>query len=163
MKTDIARCLGLCLALAITISPVLVGFAGPKSAAKKEAKTQYFKGKVVPLADLLKKSGVKLDPEASPHWLALVTADGKVYPLIKDDGSRIFFNDPKVLNRPMRITGKLFKDSRLLQVLTVHSYVKGKLHDIYYWCDICAIRRSHKQICDCCGGPMELREVPVEK
>ena len=68
---------------------VLAGTAQP-AANKGQAKAHYFKGKVVPLADLLKKSGARLDPEASPHWLALVTENGKVYPLIKEDASRIF-------------------------------------------------------------------------
>jgi hypothetical protein len=43
----------------------------------------------------------------------------------------------------------------------VHSYKDGKLHDVYYWCDICSIRGSELHACDCCGGPMELREVPA--
>ena len=41
---------------------------------------------------------------------------------------------------------------------TFHGLVKGELHDIYYWCDICSIRRAEKNLCECCGAPMELRE-----
>jgi hypothetical protein len=160
MKAVVRRRLGLGLALSLGLVPILLAGGGGKPAP---VKSQYFTGKVVPMADMLKKFGSNLDPDAAPHWKALVAEDGKVYPLIKDDGARIFFNDPKVLNRPMRITGRLFQDTRLLQVLSVHSIHKGKLHDIYYWCDICAIRRNQKQICDCCGGPMELHEVPLKK
>ncbi len=159
MKAPVRRRLALCLALGLALGPVLFGPAG----AAPEAKTRQFKGKVVPLAGLLDKFGSKLDPAAAPHWYALVTDDGKTYPLIRDDGSRMFFNDPKLLNRPMRLTGRLFQDTHLLQVLAVHSYLKGKLHEVYYWCDICSIRRNQKQICECCGGPMELREVPVKE
>jgi hypothetical protein len=127
-------------------------------------KREYFKGKVVPLADLLEKIGSKLDAEAAPHWLALVTDDGKTYPLIKDGTSRMFFSDPKLLNRPIRVGGRLFQDTHLLQVLEVNSIVKGKLHEVYYWCEICSIRRNEKlKQCECCGGPMELMEVPLEK
>ena len=67
--------------------------------------------------------------------MALVTEDGKIYPLIKDDGSKMFFTDAKVRNRPMRLTARLFANTQLLQVVNVHSYKDGKLHDIYYWCD----------------------------
>jgi hypothetical protein len=95
--------------------------------------------------------------------LALVTDDAKIYPLIKDDGSRMFFKDARLLNRPMRLTGRLFPDTHLLQVLEVHSLRQGQLHELYYWCDVCAIRRNEKNACECCGGPMELREVPVGK
>jgi hypothetical protein len=159
MNTLLFRRLGLCAALAVGMAPLLAALAGAADAGKN----QDFKGKIVPLAKLLDKFGSKLDPDASPHWLALVTDDGKVYPLIKDDGSRLFFNDAKLLDRPMVLTGRLFKDTHLLQVLSVHSIIKGKLHEVFYWCDICSIRRGQKQICECCGGPMELREVPVEK
>jgi hypothetical protein len=134
------------------------------AAGPVEIKTEYFKGKVVPLAGLLGRIGSKLDADAAPYWLALVTDDGKVYPLVKDAGARLFFNDASVLNRPMRVSGRLFQDTHLLQVISVNSYIKGELHDIYYWCDVCSIRRTEKQArCECCGGPMELREVPLRK
>lgn len=127
------------------------------------AKTEFFTGKVVPLAGLLEKIGSKLDADAAPHWLALVTDDAKIYPLIKDDGSRMFFKDEQLLRRPMRLTGRLFQGTHLLQVLEAHSLRQGELHEVYYWCDICTIKRFEKKICDCCGGPMELREVRVQK
>lgn len=159
----------LCLALLFALTPLLFSQAqtGKKdSGAKTNLKTgklQQFKGKVVPLADLLKKIGSQLDPAAAPHWLALVTDDGKIYPLIRDAGSKMFYTDPTVRNRPMRLTGRLFADTHLLQVLDVRSFKNGQLCDIYYWCDICAIRRNAGGVCDCCGGPLELREVPLKK
>jgi hypothetical protein len=153
------RRLGLIAALALGLAPVAFALAGAAPAAK----TEHYQGKVVPLAGLVDKFGTRLDADAAPHWLALVGDDGKVYPLIKDDVSRMFYKDPRLLNRPMRLTGRLLPGSQLLQVLRVHSYVKGELCEVYYWCDICAIKRFEKKACDCCGGPMELREVPVKK
>jgi hypothetical protein len=148
------------VACAFALSPLLLVTAAEKGAVK----TELYKGKVVPLAKVLEKEGVRLDQDAAALLLALVTDDGKVYPLIKDDGSRAFFKDPRLLDRPMRLTGRLLPNSQLLQVLLIHSYIKGELHEVYYWCDICGIRRNEKlDLCDCCGGPMELREVPVKK
>jgi hypothetical protein len=153
----------LVLALVIGCSPFLVTTSVSPGAAPPQAKLEYFKGKVVPMAGLLEKFGARLDADAVPNWLALVTDDGKTYPLIKDDGSRMFFVDPKLLNRPMRLGGRLFQDTHLLQVISVNSFVNGELHEVYYWCDVCSIRRSEKfKRCDCCGGPMELREEPVK-
>lgn len=143
--------LGLCLAPLLT--PVLL--------AQLPAARKAFTGKVVPLAGVVEKAGIRLDPEASPHWLALVTDDGKTYPLIRDSGSQMFYKDPVLLNRPMQITGQLFRDTALLQVLDVRSVKNGKLHEVYYWCAICAIRRNYKMMCECCGGPMELTEALV--
>jgi hypothetical protein len=154
-----SRRLSVILACAIGLVPLLAGAADPKPLA---AKTEYYKGKVVPLADLVAQSGSRLDADAAPHWLALAGEDGKVYPLVKDSGSRMFFKDPALLNRPMRLTGRLLPGCQLLRVTAVHSYIKGELHDVYYWCDICSIRRGEKNVCECCGGPMELHFEPVK-
>jgi hypothetical protein len=152
------------VSLVIVALAILSIFSVLTKSAEPESKTTTLEGKVVPLAGILEKFGSKLDPEAAPQWLALVTNDGKVYPLIKDDGSRLFFADSHLQNRTMRVSGRLFQDTHLLQVLSVNSVKNGQLHEIYYWCDICSIRRNELlKKCDCCGGPMELREEPVKK
>jgi hypothetical protein len=151
--------LTIIIALAGAVLPALLVIAQESPADKN---LQFFKGKVVPLAELLAKQGAKLDADAAPAWLALVSDDNKIYPLVKDAGSRMFFKDAKLLNRPMRLTGKLIPGSQLLQVINVHSIVGGKLHDVYYWCDICTIRGYEAGICDCCGDPMVFRETPVK-
>jgi hypothetical protein len=149
------------LAVALALSAAMVPFLATM-AGNAKSKNEEFKGKVVPLADILNKAGAKLDADAAPHWLALVTDDGKIYPLIKDTGSRMFYKDKRLLNRPMRLTGRLVPGSQLLQVINVHSYKDGKLHEVYYWCDICTIKAYENVICECCGAPMDLKEVPVK-
>ena len=151
------RRLALLGVLAASALPVLLARGG----AQTPFKTHHYKGKVVPLAALLQKQGVKLDQDAAPSWLALVADDGKIYPLVKDDGGRMFFKDARLQGRPMRLTGRLVPGSELLQVVNVHSYKDGKLHDVYYWCDICSIRRQEAGICECCGAPMVLKEEPL--
>jgi hypothetical protein len=155
LEAVMSRRFALCVAILLGISTL---FAGPDA-----PKNRDYTGKVVPLATLLAKQKIKLDSDAAAQWLALQCDDGKIYPLIKDDGGRMFFKDERLLNRPMRLTARLVPETNFLQVTTVHSLVKGELHDLYYWCDICSIRRNEKQICDCCGGPMELKEEPVKK
>jgi hypothetical protein len=157
MKTTLSRRAALVAALALALSPALCALGGAAG------KARYFQGKVVPLAKLLEKKGVQLDKDAAPLWLALAGDDGKVYPLIKDAGSRMFFKDAKMLDRTVRLTGQLLADSQLLQVVNIHTVKQGELFDVFYWCDICAIRESELVACGCCGGPMELREVPVKK
>jgi hypothetical protein len=147
--------LGLCVALLVGLGASLGGQAGGKN--------EYFKGKVVPLARALEKAGIKVDPDAAALELALLGEDGKVYPLVKDAGSRMFYLDNSVRDRPMRLTGRLVADGKLLQVVNVHSYKDGRLCDIYYWCEICSIRSSELSRCDCCGGPTELCEEPIKK
>jgi hypothetical protein len=133
------------------------------AAPEKLPKPETYTGKVKPLAELVAQIGSKLDADAAPHWLALVTDDGKIYPLIKDTGGRMFFVDKRLLNRPMRITGRLLPGTQLMQVLEVQTLIKGVPHEIYYWCDICTIRRNEKMFCECCGAMMDLKEVPLKK
>src|SRR5262245_66370027 len=89
------------IALLVALGPwILAGFVTGEEPAKKP---KEFAGKVVPLADGLDKAGVKLDKDAAPYWLVLACDDGHYYPLVKDPGSRMFFKDKYLLNRPMRI------------------------------------------------------------
>jgi hypothetical protein len=145
---------GIAAAAMLALLPILLAPAA-------EPKLETFTGKVLPLKSVLEKSGIKLDKDA--NWFALLTEDGKIYPLIKDDGARMFFKDERLLDRPMRLTGKLVPGTHMLQVLQVHSLRKGELYEVYYWCDICAIKRFEKKDCDCCGALMELRETAVKK
>ncbi len=151
--------------LGVALGVVLALHAGQtapdESRKTPDAKAETLTGRVVSLAELLKKSGIELDAEAAPHWLALVADGGAIYPLIKDAGSRPFYRDPRLLNRPMRIQGRLVPGSQLLQVLQIRSLKEGKPHEVFYWCDVCSIKRaSLENVCECCGGPMELRETP---
>ena len=130
---------------------------------KPAAKNQVFKGLVVPLDKLLAREDIKLDRDAAPAWLCVQAEDRKVYPLVKDAGGRMFFKDTRLLNRPMRLTGRLVVRGSLLQVVAVQSYIKGRLCDVYYWCDICSIRSYEHGPCDCCGGTTELRETPAKE
>jgi hypothetical protein len=153
------------------IRRVLVLFAGgaclipllAADAKKPEMPVIELKGKVMPLAEIVAKTGSKLDADADPTSLVLVGDDGKVYTLIKDGGARLFFKDKALLNRPMKLTGRLLPGSQILEVSSVNSIVKGELCEVYYWCDICSIKRGEKMICECCGGPMVLREEPIKK
>jgi len=150
----------LLFALFIASTPLLLA---PFVRSAPEQTPQEFAGKVVPLSEQLEKLGAKLDKDAAPYWLALAAEDGKTYPLIKDAGSRMFFKDPKMLKRQVQLTGRVVGNVKMLQVLSVRTVVNGKLHEPYYWCDLCKIKRFEPGPCDCCNAPLEFREEPVAK
>ena len=147
--------IALVMTFAVALVPMYGALPGEKKAPEKN---EYYKGKVVSLADLLKKENTKIDDDVP--MLVLQAEDGKLYPLVKDAGSRMFFKDAKLLNRPMRLTARKLPNSEFLQVISVKSYVKGKLHEPYYWCDICTIKRYEGGACDCCGMPLDFHEDP---
>ncbi len=75
----------------------------------------------------------------------------------------MFFRTSQLLNRPMKIPGRLFGETKMLQVFSVRRMVGGKLHEPYYWCDVCKIKRFEPRDCECCGAAMEFREDPIQK
>ncbi len=153
----------LVVACAAGLSPLWAAEVGPTRQRGMPAKLTDFEGKVVPLADVVAAAGGKLDADAAPFSLALVTEDGTMHVLVKDAGARLFFKDRALLNRPMRLTGRLLPGSQVLQATAVRSLVKGEPCEVFYWCEVCSIRRGEKMVCECCGGPMVLREEPVQK
>ena len=148
---------GIVIAVGVGLVPFLL------SPAQTDKKTEVYSGKVVPFNSILDKENATIDKDAAPFWLALVTDDGKTYPLIKDGGSRLFFTDPMMLNRPVKLTARLVADGKLLQVFQIRTVKEGKLYEPFYWCDICVIKRFAKHDCECCGAPMEFREELVKE
>src|SRR4051794_9283926 len=61
-------------AVALMLSPLLAVRSDEPMAMRE------FRGKVMPIAEVLAKQGIKLDADAGPTSLALVTEDGKAYP-----------------------------------------------------------------------------------
>src|ERR1043166_9560337 len=105
-----------------TVIGLLVAAVTTGGADTPTPKAQDFRGKVQPLSAVLDKYGVKMDADAAAQSMALVGDDGKIYPLIKDDATRMFFKDPALLNRPMQLRARLL-DGNYLHVLEVHSIV----------------------------------------
>lgn len=151
-------------AIQLIIACVCVaGLSQPPSLRADQLKEPVvLRGKVVPLEKILQEVGSRLDRDAAPYWLGLVTAEGKIYPIIKDDGARRFWKDDRLLNRELEITARTVKNTSLLQVVSVRGIKDGKLTELFYWCDICAIKRFELNDCECCGGPMILKEIPVD-
>jgi hypothetical protein len=137
----------------LILSPIPAPTAEPGEAAT-------FDGRVVPLADALKKLGAK--PDADTAGVALVTADGTVYTLVKDEASRLLFLDRQLHNRNVRLTARVLPGTQTLAVAKVQTLVSGKLFDVDYWCENCQLAAKEPGKCKCCGGDTVLRELPAK-
>ena len=93
--------------------------------------------------------------------LVLLADDGRVYPLLPTETARFFYQDEQMQRRPMELGVRLDDRSQTIDLIDVHSVKDGRLNEIYYWCEICAIKRYQKKTCECCQGPVEVREHPV--
>src|SRR5262249_24070654 len=150
--------------LLVSALPLL---ATPKLLWADEATTkeQTWEGKVSPLAALLAAEKVEFEEEIKHQSLAFKTAKGQVYPLIRNGGSLALFRDTALRDRATRIAGQLVFGC-LLNVRQFFMMKDGKAHLVHYWCEVCAIKRlvlDKAGVCECCGGKMERKEVPVDQ
>lgn len=144
-----------------SVLPALLALILPAAAlAADPPKAVAFDGKVQPLAAALKKLGAK--PDADTDGVALVTAGGEVYTLVKDDTSRKLFLDPDLHDRDVRLTAVKLPGTQTLQVRTVQTVKDGKAFDVDYWCDQCQLAATQPGKCVCCGSPVVLREQPAK-
>lgn len=121
-----------------------------------------FRGKVVSYAAALEDQlGIALVEPTGSDLFALVTDEGNILPLLPTESAQLFSADSRIRDRPMEITARVYDKTPGLHVIEVHSIKAGKLNEIYYWCEICSIKMYRLKDCDCCQGPIELREHPV--
>jgi len=104
----------------------------------RPARTERFEARWVPLADLVAEAGSRLDPDAAPYcW----PAHGNCSVPWSRTAGPACSSRTALLNRPMA-PDRPFCCGRVgvLPVTAAAHLVKGRPHDLYYWCDICSIR-----------------------
>ena len=121
------------------------------------------RGKVVWTAEALQRlHQIEADPDAA-HWsVSLETADGQLHPIVKDSRGRAFLLDPRLRGRDMELYVRRYSGSPLVQVIRIYTFKEGRRYELDYWCDICAIAMYELKECECCQGPIRIRERLVE-
>ena len=88
---------------------------------------------------------------------ALLDETGRLYRFRLDDPKVSMFDDPRVRTRELQITGRLDPSDRL-EIIRVKSIVDGRLHFVYYRCEVCHITAYAFGPCWCCQDEFEFRE-----
>ena len=91
---------------------------------------------------------------------ALLDETGRLYRFLPDDPKVTMFDDPRVRRRELQITGRLNPPDRL-EIIRVKSVVDGRLHHVYYRCEVCHITAYAYGPCWCCQDEFEFRETPA--
>jgi hypothetical protein len=129
-----------------------------------DAKTESLHGRVVWLAEaMMRLHGVESDADAAQANVALETRNGELIPIVKDARGRAFFLDARWRNREMELLVKRYSGSPQAKVIRIRTLKNGKKYDLDYWCDICAIPMFELKECECCQGPIRIRERLVEE
>jgi len=119
---------------------------------------ESLRGRIVWLGEALKRRGVEVDPDAMRSSIALETSDGGLVPIVKDARGRGFHLDPRLHRYDYELTVRRVPRSPMVQVVRVSTWHDGKRYELDYWCDICAIPMVELKECECCQGPIRLRE-----
>lgn len=80
--------------------------------------------------------GFRLEGKPFDKAQGKLPQDGlRYYTVLRTRGSEALFLDPKFKERELRLAGRVFPGSGVLEVQKYQWYKEGKLFDVYYWCD----------------------------
>jgi hypothetical protein len=147
----VRRCSGAFSTSIIVLGCLLLANATPTHAAEE------LRGRIVCVAENNEQ------PKANhEHVLGFKAADGKAYKLTKTRFSEALFVDKRLHEKELLLKGNLSDDAKSFDALTIRSIKNGVVHDLYYYCEICAIESVSPDICGCCRMPVELVEKPLK-
>ena len=124
------------------------------------AKEIQIQGRVVCLAEAMHNLYRADLPANHAHLYGFETTEGVFYTLLRTDLSEALFADERLHQKTLIITGRTFPKTHLLEAIRLQSLHDGVVHDLYYYCDTCAIRAAAPGDCVCCQAPLELVEKP---
>src|SRR5262245_33187020 len=160
-KAGLGVMLGALLAAALVpLHRHFADAAEPKSA--EPAQTVEVRGRVVCLAEEMHRLYEVELPANHSHLYGFKTAEGKYYTLLRTKYSEALFVDEQVQKKELILKGRTFSGTQLLEVSRMRSVKNGVVQDLFYYCTICAIEMVSPGKCDCCQGPVELVEKPID-
>lgn len=120
------------------------------------------KGRVVCLHEAMNEEFGMNMPTDHEHVYGIKTEDGKFYLTLKNNLSAAVFDDERVRDRELILSAWLFPKSNIIDIVSMKSVKDGVIHDLYYYCVICAIRTAVPGPCMCCQDDVEFVEKPLE-
>lgn len=147
--------------LTLVWASALVG-ATAEEVEHRESRQTILRGQVVDIyAELRERHALDLLPNTDPLY-GFRTEDGGLFTLLKTRRSAALFMDPRLHGRTLILKGREFPGSRCFEATFIQSVIDGVVNDLYYYCDVCAIKSLTPEICDCCREPVRLVEEPRE-
>ena len=120
------------------------------------------KGRVVCLHEAMNREFGMNIPTGHEHVYGIKTDDGKFYLTLKNNLSAAVYDDDRVRSRELILSAWLFPNSNIIDIVSMKSVKDGVIHDLYYYCVICAIRTAAPGPCMCCQDDVEFVETPLD-
>lgn len=138
------------------------GAAAPGAGKGAGAGEVKLRGRIVCLPEALHELYHTDLPTDHQHVYSLKTADGTFYGLLRTKLSEALFVDEQVRKKELILTGRVFPKTQVFEMTEIKSVRNGVVCDLYYYCDICAIKTLAPGPCMCCQGPVKLVEKPLK-
>lgn len=117
--------------------------------------------------DLASAADIEIVGEVAPPvgaepGLVLNTDSGRAFHLVSNRMSLALFVDTNLHHRALRLKGRVSEGqpARFEVTGNLRAIRNGKTVELYYYCDICAIKGSDPGPCVCCREPVRLVEAP---
>lgn len=119
------------------------------------------RGRVVCLPEEMRRRYDIELPTRHIHQWALQTTNGACFLVLPGRHAQAILEDERVRSRELELRVRLLPGAQAIEVLNVRSVRHGVVHDLYYYCDVCAIQSVSPDVCSCCQAPVELVEKPL--
>ena len=150
----------------LTVALIGIAMAADKSEVVKpgDAKNKTalkevdLRGKIVCLPEFMHELyGIDL-PTNHEHIWGFKPTDGTFYTLLRTKLSEALFVDEQVRKKELILKGHVLPKTQIFEMTDMKSVRNGVVCDLYYYCDICAIKTLSPGPCMCCQGPVKLVE-----
>ena len=135
--------------------------AGAVESTAAESQVEL-RGRVVCLAEEMNQLHKADLPSRHEHLYGFKTNEGKYYTLLRTRFSEALFADNRFRERQLLLQGRIFPQTQIFEPTTLRSVRNGVVYDIFYYCTICDIEAVAPGVCECCQGPTELVEKPLQ-
>lgn len=136
--------------------------AAPAKAGEAVAiESVQLRGQVVCLPEEMHRLHQTRLPTNHEHIYGFRTTNGVYYTLLRTGLSEALFADKRLLEKELLLSGKVLPRTQIFDVTVMKSVRNGVVCDLYYYCDICAIKTVVPGPCMCCREPVELVEKPL--
>jgi hypothetical protein len=100
------------------------------------------------------------DCPGAHHFGIVLKGNSKLQPFSPADVMTEMFKDERVRQMDLRVSAKQSVQGGL-ELTQIRAIKEGRLHDIYYFCEVCNIKTYAPGPCPCCRNELDLHVVPA--
>jgi len=145
------------------VEPISNKVVSARVSSNEVARLVELRGRVVCLPEEMHREYKADLPTKHEHLWGIKTSDGQCYLILRGRFSESIWLDERVRAKELVVRARLLPKSHVLEFQGIKSVRANVVQDLYYYCDVCAIKSVSPELCACCQGPVELVEKPLSE